>query len=138
MTPRLGTYATIAGVEYEADSLPADGSVTVFARAASNPAPLLLGPGPSPDLWVATVPTSSCERVYSVTTRASWRGEPCQVMSVADGYAVIYHVGDNRARAVSFGFRPLMPGTYAQAVPVSELEDYHEVRTDLLFEEWSR
>lgn len=136
--PRLGTYATVGGVEYEANSLPSGGTVTIFARAAANPAPDLLGPGPAPGLWAATVPTSSCSRLVSVTTRATWRGELCQVMSINDGQAVLFHLGDNRARSVSFGFRPLQPGTYAHTVPVAELESYHEFQADLLFNEWSR
>lgn len=133
--PRLGTYVTVGGAEYEADAVPAGPTVTIFARGPANPAPDLLGPGPAADLWTATLPTSSCERIVSVTTRATWRGELCQVMSIADGHAVLYHLGDNRARSVTYGFRPIMPGTYAQAVPVTELENYHEIQTDLLFGE---
>lgn len=133
--PRLGTYVTVGGAEYEANAVPSGDTVTIFARAAANPAPDLLGPGPETGLWVVTLPTSSCERIVSVTTRATWRGELCQVMSITDGHAVVFHLGDNRARSVTYGFRPIVPGTYAHTVPVTELEGYHEVQTDLLFDE---
>jgi hypothetical protein len=136
--PRLGTFATIDGVEYPTNSLPADGMVTVFARARENPAPGLLTQGPEPGLWVADVRVEDCERVVSVTTRARWHGELCQVMSIDDrGDAVLYHLDNNRARTVADGFRPLEPGTYARTAPVTELKDYHEFHSDLLFGDWA-
>lgn len=139
LRPRLGTYVTIGGVEYPADSHPAGGTVTIFARAPGNPAPDLLAAGPEPGLWVGDVRTADCERVVSVTTRAYWHGELCQVMSVdTAGNAVIYHLDGNKAKSATLGFRSLEPGTYARAVPVADLEGYHEFQSDLLFDEWAR
>ena len=136
---RLGTYVTIGGAEYQANSHPAGGAVTIFARAGVNPAPDLLAAAPEPGLWVGDVRTADCDRVVSVTTRAYWRGELCQVMSVDPaGNAVLYHLGDNKAKSVNLGFRPLEPGTYARAVPVADLEGVHEFRSDLMFDEWAR
>jgi hypothetical protein len=96
--PRLGTYATVAGV----------------------------------DLLVESAPPEACDRLFSVTTRASWRGELCAVMAVADDRsAVLNHLGNNRAKSATDGFRPLVPGTYARTVHVTELDAYHEYQADL-------
>lgn len=137
--PRLGTYVTIAGAEYPANSLPSGGSVTIYARGTDNPAPGRFTAGTEAGQWIAQVRTADCERVVSITTRAYWKGELCQVMSISDdGDAVLYHLGNNRAKSVADGFRPLEPGTYARTVPVTELDGYHEFQSDLLFDEWAR
>jgi hypothetical protein len=135
--PRLGTFVTINGREYQANSHPVDGKVTIFAESAENPDPQLFDKDARTGQWVATVRTADCDEVMSVTTRAYWNGELCAVMGItADGDATLYHLGNNRAKSTSDGFRLLAPGTYARTVPVIELTNYHEFHADLLFDEW--
>jgi hypothetical protein len=137
--PRLGTFVTIGGREFPANSHPSGGEVTIFSNRPENPDPALFAKDPESGNWIATVRTEDCEFVMSVTTRATWKGEICSVMSITDdGEAVLYHLGNNRAKSVEDGFRPLQPGTYARTVPVGELDGYHEFQSDLLFDEWAR
>jgi hypothetical protein len=135
--PRLGTFVTIGGREYQAISDPVDGMVTIFATTPDNPDPRLFDKDAATGHWVGTVRTADCDAVMAVSTRASWNGERCAVMSITDdGEAVVYHLGDNRAKSVAHGFRMISPGTYARTVPVVELTNYHEYQADLLFDEW--
>jgi hypothetical protein len=135
--PRLGTFVTIGGREYQANSDPVDGVVTIFATTPDNPDPRLFDKDTTTGHWVGDVRTADCETVMAVSTRASWKGELCAVMSITDdGEAVLYHLGNNRAKSADEGFRMLSPGTYARTVPVVELANYHEFQADLLFDEW--
>jgi hypothetical protein len=72
--PRMGTFVTIGGREYQANSHPVDGSVTIFATSAENPDPALFDKDTATGKWVATVHTADCDQIAAVTTRAYWKG----------------------------------------------------------------
>jgi hypothetical protein len=143
--PRLGTYVTIQDREYQANSLPADGRVTIFSRDETNPDPALFSRDEQTGHWVASVATADCDSVMAVYTQADWKGaEECAVLSLTDdGEAVLYylrHILDNgrRTPVVENGFRPLEPGIYARTAPAVDVTRVVEHQYDLLFDDWAR
>jgi hypothetical protein len=135
--PRSGIFATVNGFEYEADSYPENGRVTLFSRAAENPDAALFQRDATTDAWLATIETSRCDRLVEVTTRADYRGLLCQVVDIApDGATGLYYLGDEKARAAETGFVQIDPGTWAKTVHVHDLQSYREHHADLLFDEW--
>jgi hypothetical protein len=117
--PRAGIYATVNGVEYQADSYPESGQVVLLSGA--------------------TVPTGQCDRLVEITTRADHQGLTCQVVDIApDGAVGLYYLGEEKATAAERGFVQVNPGTWAKTVTIQELDRYREHHADLLFEDWWR
>lgn len=135
--PRSGVLATVNGRDYQADSYPREGAVTLFSPEAENPDPRLFGPRNG--MWVALVPLAQCDRLAEVTTVADYRGHACQVVSIAeDGTTGLYYLGGDMAAMPRDGFVQIDPGTWAKTVHVTELARYREVHRDLLFDAWVR
>ncbi|TVT33363.1 hypothetical protein FNH05_27175 [Amycolatopsis rhizosphaerae] len=75
-------------------------------------------------------------RVTEVTTRAEYRGFPCEIAGISpDGSVGLYYVGVDQERAEADGFRP-RDGRPAKTVHVYDLARYHEHHLDLQFERW--
>ena len=133
--PRLGIYATVGGVEYQADSYPRDGQVTLVAR--EDPGSDVFSWNGAANAWLATVPASYCERLAEVTSLADYRGHVCQVISIdPDGSVGLHYLGDEKAAVVRDGFVQVDAGTWAATVTVFDISRYRERHTDLLFDEW--
>jgi hypothetical protein len=142
--PRLGTYVTIQDREYQANSLPADGRVTIFSRDETNPDPALFSRDEQTGHWVASVATADCDSVMAVYTQAVWNGEEdCALLSLTDdGEAALYHIRHLSSRwskpVTETGFRPLEPGVYARTASAGDLRRVVEHQYDLLFDDWAR
>jgi hypothetical protein len=137
--PRSGIFATVNGIEYEANSYPQEGQVTLFARGEHNPDPALFQWNAAFNAWLATIATSRCDRLVEVTSRADYQGLICQVISIApDGATGLYYLGDEKAKAAEAGFVQTDPGTWAKTVTVHDLHRYREHHSDLLFDQWRR
>lgn len=133
--PRLGIYATLDGVEYPADSYPRDGQITLIA--GQDPGTELFTWHAQANAWLATVPTSRCERLVEVTSLADHLGHVCQVIGIdPNGSVGLHYVGDEKAAVVRDGFVQVDAGTWAKTVSIFEVSGYRERHTDLLFDEW--
>ncbi|GAB2980733.1 hypothetical protein LWP59_00890 [Amycolatopsis acidiphila] len=135
--PRSGVIATVDGRDFQADSYPREGVVTLFSREAENPDPTHFAPGNG--LWLATVPLARCDRLAEVTSVAEYRGHTCQVVGIdEDGTTGLYYLGDDMAAMPRDGFVQVDPGTWAKTVHIGELARYRELHRDLLFDAWVR
>ncbi|HET9142718.1 hypothetical protein [Actinophytocola sp.] len=144
--PRLGTYVTIQGREYQANSWPADGRVTIFSRDEANPDPDLFTRDEQTGHWVASVATADCDSVMAVYTEAVWKGaEECALLSLTDdGEAVLHHLRTilddilPGKPVTEAGFQQVEPGVYARIASAGDLRTVSECQYDLLFDEWAR
>lgn len=137
--PRSGVYATVNGTEYLCNDHPRDDRVLLVSREPDNPDPELFTRDEARALWVAQVDVDLCERLADVTTRASYLGHRCQVLSIAPGGDVgLYFVDDDKSAAARDGFVQIDPGTWAKTVNIYDLHSFHEHHADLLFERWWR
>jgi hypothetical protein len=137
--PRTGIFAEIGGREYEVNSYPHQGMVTLYSRAPQNPDPALFQWNGSFGAWLATVPVQRCDRLAEVTTVADHLGHPCQVISIgADGATGLYYLGEDMAALPRDGFVQIDAGTWAKTVSIHELARYRELHRDLLFDAWAR
>lgn len=137
--PRVGVYAEIDGVEYEAADYPKAGSVTVFVRDDTNPNAALLSWHEGMRAWSATVPVGRCTRLAEVTSVAGHAGHECQVVSIDEhGMVGLYYLGTQKAALPRDGFVQVDAGTWAKTVAVHDLYEYREQHRDLLFETWWR
>jgi len=137
--PRTGVYATVNGVEYKCNDYPRDDQVLLLSREAENPDPRLFTRDEANQLWTALVPVDQCERLADVTTRADYRGNRCQVLSIApNGDVGLYFLGDDKSVAEKDGFIQVDPGTWAKTVNIHDLRTYHEQHADLRYERWWR
>jgi hypothetical protein len=135
--PRSGVVATIDGREYQANSYPHEGVVTLYSREAENPDPAVFSSHEG--LWLATVPVGHCDRLAEVTTVADYRGHTCQVVSIdEDGTTGLYYLGDDMAAMPRDGFVQVDAGTWAKTAHIGELARYRELHRDLLFDSWVR
>ncbi|MTD57780.1 hypothetical protein [Amycolatopsis pithecellobii] len=135
--PRSGIIATIDGREYEANSYPREGALTLVSRETENPDPTLFVE--QDGQWLGTVPVARCERLAEVTTVADHLGHTCQVISIAeDGTTGLYYLGDDMAAMPRDGFVQTDAGTWAKTVHIGELMRYRELHRDLLFDAWVR
>jgi hypothetical protein len=135
--PRNEIVATLDGLEFQAEAVAPDGTVTLFQKGGEPPPDPRFSYDKEWDLWEVTLPISACGSLVEIHAFARYRGIPCQVISVDDtGQAVLYYVGHAAYEAEKFGFEQTDPGTYSNAVDIGELFDYHEIHSDLLFDHW--
>lgn len=133
--PRSGIFATVRGVEHLCNDYPADGRVVLVSREPDNPDPELFSRDEARGLWVAVVGLDQCERLADVTTRTSYKGRECQVVSIGpDGDVGLYFLDDDKSEAAEFGFVQVDQGTWAKTVNVYDLPALYEHHADLLFE----
>lgn len=136
--PRTGLLATLSEVEYQADAYPHEGHIVLSAAGKRNPDQDQFTWDSGRQRWSARVPVSECTRLAEVTTRAEYRGRPCQVRSIAaDGTVVLEHLA-KEAKAAEDEFEPDADGVWTKSVHVFDIARYHEHHVDLLFDEWSR
>jgi hypothetical protein len=134
--PASGTWAVLDGVTYMAGMCFRNRTVTLYHRGDQPPPDPRFAPDDEPGRWTLTVLPAECDELYSVTSRARYRGHVCQVMAIGDGTALLYSLEGNRGEAESLGFQQVDPGTHAKDVDVHELVEYCDVRRDLLFDNW--
>ncbi|WP_158888545.1 hypothetical protein [Amycolatopsis anabasis] len=135
--PRSGILATVSGAEYPA-RYPVGGRIVLSVSGADNPDPALFSQGPDSRMWTAEVPVGRCARLAEVTTRAEYRGHPCQVDEIdSDGTVSLLHLG-KAEKAAEDGFTHGADGRWTKSVPVFDLARYHEHHVDLLFDDWAR
>lgn len=137
--PRVGVYAEVDGVEYEAEGYPRGDAVTVFSREDTNPAPELLAWHDGMRAWSATVPIGRCTRLAEVTSVAEHEGHLCQVVSIDQtGNVGLYYIGTQKSALPRDGFVQVDAGTWAKTVGIHDIDEYREQHRDLKFESWWR
>jgi len=137
--PRAGTFVTLRGREYRAAWQPIDGTVWIITAASYSPAAESFDEDSRLERQVANVATADCDQMVSVRTRAYWAGHLYAVAAITDdGEASLRPLGDNRSKTAVGGARIIKPADFAYKVPIVELSNYHEIHSDLLFEEWRR
>ncbi|HET9142716.1 hypothetical protein [Actinophytocola sp.] len=129
--PRLMKLATFQGRTYRATGIDPDGTVTLCYDSPTPPPDSAFSRYRGLDVWVRTVRMEECDRVAQVNTGARLGPYWCQVFEIAeDGTAELI-----RSQATP-GWEMVEPGIYRRHAHVSELRDYYESHTDLLFNYW--
>jgi hypothetical protein len=134
---RRGKYAVIDSVEYQCGYDPATRMVVLSSQAPENPNPELYEWNEKYQRWLAEVPDSRCDRVYSVAVYARYLGDRVNVASVdSHGVAKAYYAGQNSSWAEEIGFVQVDKYVHLKDVYVTELHDVHEEQKDMLFTTW--
>jgi hypothetical protein len=134
---RHGEYAVIDSVEYKCGYNPADRTVVLSSQAPENPNPELYEWNEKYQRWLAEIPYSRCDRVYSVNAYARYFGKRVSVTSAdSNGMAQAYYEGQNSSWAEEIGFVQVERYVHLKDVHVTELHDVHEEQKNLLFTTW--
>jgi hypothetical protein len=132
--PRSGIFATVQGQEYEANSYPYEGRLTLVHRGEEAPASELFSWNEAFSAWLAVVPVENCETLVEITTNTTYLGMPCRIVAIdADGSVGLYYAGDEKSEAQKRGFTQIDVGTWAKTISIFDLSRYYEYRYDLLF-----
>lgn len=135
--PRSGVFVRYEGHEYEAESYPAGGVVTLISTDSDNPDPAVFQRDEESEHWSGDVLTAECERIDEVVTMARYHGHDCTVVAVEPHGAVgLRYVGKDKTRLIERGFVQIEGGVLAKTVNIFELGGMFERHTDLLFDEW--
>lgn len=135
--PRLGTFATYRGREYESAPIFPDGNVMIGAKTPDNPDPALFQWNDGWDAWTAMVPAAEIDRLYHAIAYAKYQGHRVSINSVDEsGAAHIAYADDNGAWAGENGFTQVNKYEYEKTVSAYELYDVYEKQNDELFWRW--
>ncbi len=125
----IGTWATIAGNRFLADTLP-DGSIIVCSPVEQEG--MLLSPR---GIWWKSVASPTLDSMDVVRVTATLDGRPVQIvgMEAGDGgpNAHIVYTGHNAHDAESMNLAKTAAGVYEAIVPLSSLSNAAETRTDV-------
>jgi hypothetical protein len=129
--PRNMSMATFRGRVYRSTGIRPDGTVRLFFDSISPPEDDEFTRHPHADVWIRVVRAEDCDRVVEVSTSARYGRYECGVQSISDDGMALLFTGK-----AGPDFEMIEPGSYQKTVHISELRDYHEIHSDLLFVYW--
>ncbi|WP_242906129.1 hypothetical protein [Actinomadura terrae] len=119
MSVRHGFYADWRGGEYEAS--PDGDRVRLYATRDADGFHRT-----GPDRFVRVVPEPDVDRLFYVSTRCVWRGEPFVVLGEQDGWLRLEYSGGDARIAQGMGLELFDRDVYQAWAARDEVRDMHE------------
>lgn len=118
-----GTYRTWRGRTYVGSATTAETVRLLSTDPEEGFVPRALGRG-----YEREVPSSEVQ-VWSLTTRATWRGHTFQVLDRGSDQTLLGYLGRSQREAESLGAVMVEPGVFTVTVPTGQVTDVRQDRS---------